>query len=110
MQDNCPNTFNPDQSDHDDDGIGYACDPCNKTGPEGPKDRDFDGVEDACDNCAQKPNSNQTNHDGDITGDACDADDDNDGISESKLLCVMVVLRWFLWCMFGISWVPLPGA
>ncbi len=29
LYDNCPNAYNPDQIDVDDDGIGNACDPCN---------------------------------------------------------------------------------
>ena len=29
LYDNCPNAYNPDQVDVDDDGLGNACDPCN---------------------------------------------------------------------------------
>ena len=29
LYDNCPNAYNPDQIDSDDDGFGNACDPCN---------------------------------------------------------------------------------
>ncbi len=29
LYDNCPNAYNPDQIDVDDDGLGNACDPCN---------------------------------------------------------------------------------
>ena len=83
VQDNCPEIFNPDQNDVDNDKIGDACDPCNFTDPNNPLDRDNDGVDDICDNCPQTPNFNQMNSDGDDTGNACDQDDDNDGISKS---------------------------
>ena len=83
LQDDCPQVYDPDQGDMDNDSIGDACDKCNRTGPGGIVDRDGDGVDDICDNCPQAPNENQENHDNDDTGDACDPDDDNDGRSKS---------------------------
>lgn len=56
MQDNCPFVSNPQQSDHDKDGLG-----------------------DVCDNCPDRPNPTQSNIDGDKFGDACDLDIDGDG-------------------------------
>ena len=63
-EDNCPDTYNPDQSDMDDDGIGDVCD----------DDRDGDEVENDVDNCPDEPNADQVDTDGDGIGDVCDDD------------------------------------
>ena len=59
--DNCPSTWNPDQSDVDGDGSGDACDP----------DADGDGLANAGDNCPLDANPTQADADGDGLGDAC---------------------------------------
>ena len=77
--DNCPNTYNPDQDDFDDDGRGDACD-----------DRDGDGFLDFSDNCRTMPN-NQLDAESDGIGDACDncpftsnpGQDDSGGLATS---------------------------
>ena len=86
--DNCPDVFNPFQTDSDNDGDGDACD-----------DSDFDGVPDSVDNCPNEPNparwdsdgdgnaDEQRDTDGDGTGDACDEDIDGDGDGNSEDMC-----------------------
>jgi hypothetical protein len=68
--DNCPNTFNPDQSDTDGDKIGDLCDP----------DQDNDGVTNGLDNCPMLKNPGQGDQDMDGIGDICDEDTDGDGL------------------------------
>lgn len=60
--DNCPETYNPEQADMDGDNIGDVCDP----------DRDGDGIVNDNDNCPDVSNPNQQDSDGDGTGDACE--------------------------------------
>ena len=91
--DNCPDHFNPDQSDTDNDGAGDACDDdddgddkadaednCVSVSNADQADEDSDGVGDACDNCPSIANADQADLDGDGVGDACDADTDGDGL------------------------------
>ena len=55
--DNCPTTFNPNQSDFNFDGIGDSC-----------SDIDGDGVGDGDDNCPIINNAQQTDTDADGVG------------------------------------------
>lgn len=61
--DNCPDRWNHNQLDTDEDGKGNACD----------DDDDNDGVDDEPDNCNQTKNADQIDSDGDGMGDACDS-------------------------------------
>ncbi len=98
--DNCPDTYNPSQTDSDGNDIGDACDSDFDTDGDGiPDDGDGDGnagnnpcadgeQENCDDNCPDKPNPDQADADGNGIGDACEGsdpgdfghDDDEDGI------------------------------
>ncbi|MBN1945692.1 MAG: thrombospondin type 3 repeat-containing protein [Bradymonadales bacterium] len=78
-RDNCPDLYNPDQSDSDHDGLGDACDPT---------DTDGDGIPDAADNCPTIHNPQQEDRDQDGIGDACDdMDADLDGWLDQQDNC-----------------------
>ncbi|MBD3331291.1 hypothetical protein GF356_00455 [candidate division GN15 bacterium] len=83
--DNCPQTFNADQTDTDQDGVGDACDNCEQIANADQADADQDGVGDVCDNCDQVANADQADVDSDTIGDACDncVDDANTDQADS---------------------------
>lgn len=75
--DNCPETYNPQQEENDNDGSGDACD----------SDDDNDNVLDTSDNCQFDSNGDQDNNDGDEFGNICDIDDDNDKVLDVSDNC-----------------------
>jgi len=75
--DNCPLVPNADQTDHDGDGQGDACD----------DDDDDDGLLDGSDNCPLDANIDQQDFDLDGAGDVCDPDDDDDGVLDASDTC-----------------------
>jgi hypothetical protein len=78
--DNCPQAYNPDQSDNDADGMGNACDNCLNDANADQADGDDDGVGNVCDNCPGAANADQKDLDHDGIGDVCDSDVDGDAI------------------------------
>jgi hypothetical protein len=63
--DSCPYTYNPAQTDWNNDGLGDSCD-------EKIHDKDGDGVDNRIDNCIKVINFYQLDADGDGVGDVCD--------------------------------------
>jgi len=70
--DNCPDDYNPDQLDSDEDLIGDECDNCPYVENPAQEDLDNDGVGHVCDNCPDWPNEDQADADNDYVGDICD--------------------------------------
>jgi hypothetical protein len=90
--DNCPGVWNPQQCDHDEDGIGNSCEPsppfldldcdgCPNFVDDYPYasgvgiDSDHDGLPDDCDRCPGVRSTNYYDIDDDGEGDVCDCDD-----------------------------------
>ena len=67
FDDNCPDQFNPDQDDIDDNGVGNICQAIADNG-----DRDGDGIRDELDNCPDTITLDVSDMDDDAVGDACD--------------------------------------
>jgi hypothetical protein len=89
FDDNCPNTYNPDQEDYDADGLGDACD----------TDDDDDGVDDENDNCIRGVTGWVSGALQDYDGDGCldgseDFDDDGDGIVDGMDGCPKGDFGW----------------
>ena len=81
--DNCPENYNPDQLDYNNDGFGDACD----------EDDDSDGVADVSDSCPKGEtgwlSDEMNDHDGDGCKDSTeeDLDDDGDGVPDVSDAC-----------------------
>ena len=87
--DNCPETANPSQTDHDLDGEGDACE----------DDTDGDGLIDDLDDCAIGSIGWTSNNETDYDSDGChdyseDLDDDQDGIPDENDSCSKGPLGW----------------
>ena len=91
FEDNCPQTYNPDQEDDDGDGNGDLCDIC--PGYDDNIDSDSDTVPDGCDICEGYDDNIDTDADGVPDGcDICAGYDDNtdtdlDGVPDGCDLC-----------------------
>ncbi|OGY84892.1 MAG: hypothetical protein A3F54_00525 [Candidatus Kerfeldbacteria bacterium RIFCSPHIGHO2_12_FULL_48_17] len=96
--DDCPFTFNPDQTDADEDSVGDACDNCPSIPNTDQKDSEVitypgysdtypqpDGFGDVCDNCPTTPNPSQADTDHDGHADACEPLQ-NDNCSEAIII------------------------
>ncbi|MFH1374559.1 MAG: HYR domain-containing protein [bacterium] len=82
--DNCPQNFNPDQVDTDNDGCGDSCDVCTDVDGDGYGDQGVPSDTCAPDNCPDTYNPDQSDANGDGIGDACCcfARGDVDGIED----------------------------
>ncbi len=93
-EDNCPEVYNPDQTDIDGDLVGDACDTCTDTDGDGFGNPGFAANTCDTDNCPYIYNAEQEDSDFDGIGDSCDIclydpqnDIDGDGICGDIDIC-----------------------
>ena len=91
--DNCPSSYNPDQTDSDSDGFGDVCDGCPN---DADNDVDADGVCGDVDICPDNYDPNQTDADIDGIGDVCEcfAANLNDANPVNLFDLAIVDLNW----------------
>lgn len=105
FNDNCSQTYNPDQEDSDGDAVGDSCDNCIYAANPLQEDTDGDLVGDSCDNCIYIPNPDQADADGDQIGDVCDwVCGDADGSGEVDIDDVVFLIAY----IFGGGPAPDP--
>lgn len=99
-EDNCPDAFNPKQTDTDMDAQYNAVPPVAPVNPTAAPldtggdvcdiDDDGDQIDDATDNCRLAANPDQADNDKDGRGNPCDSDDDGDDIVDEEDNCPFV--------------------
>lgn len=82
FDDNCPNTYNPNQRDADDDGLGDNCDNCPDRDNPNQADSDGDDVGNKCDNCPDTSSGRSVDSNG-CSSDQRERDSDYDGMPDS---------------------------
>jgi hypothetical protein len=102
-EDNCPDAFNPKQSDIDQDTQYNAVPPVAPANPTAPPpdtggdacdtDDDGDRIDDVTDNCPKVANADQVDIDRDGKGNPCDSDDDGDDVVDEEDNCPIVPNR-----------------
>ncbi|MBI5192546.1 MAG: VCBS repeat-containing protein, partial [Nitrospirae bacterium] len=91
--DNCPDMYNLDQHDTDNDGIGDACDTCMDTDGDGFGDPGFPGNTCQTDNCPDISNPDQADVNNDGVGDACSPTDLVVSALSATLTCSSITIN-----------------
>lgn len=113
--DNCPDRWNWDQADRDEDGFGDACDPCPTVHSgedidgngqcDALEDPDEDGIVTLHDNCPTVANRFQEDEDADGIGNLCDDTDDRFSANKPWLLWTGIIV--VVLALGGVAWMAL---